>query len=123
MGGAIAQTLALTRPDLLQGIALVATGARLKAPPRLLTLLREDYPKACAGLAAMTYGPRADSALPRQAKEELLAMRPEVVLGDFLACDRFDLRGRLQEIDLPALVLVGTPRPLDPTELRRLFGL
>ena len=41
MGGAIAQTVALARPERLAGLVLVATGARLRVMARLLELLRE----------------------------------------------------------------------------------
>ena len=36
MGGAITQTLALTHPDVIKGIVLVGTGARLKVLPFIL---------------------------------------------------------------------------------------
>ena len=116
MGGAIAQTLALARPDLLRGLILAASGALLKVLPALLDTLRTDYAKACADIVSMAYGPAALPALLRQAKEELLALAPQVTLGDFLACDQFDLRGRLDEIDLPSLVVVGTRDQLTPPQ-------
>jgi pimeloyl-ACP methyl ester carboxylesterase len=44
----------------------------------------------------------------------LLSCRPEVLYGDFLACNRFDLREEVDRIDLPTLVICGEEDELTP---------
>ena len=116
MGGAIAQTLAVNRPELISGLVLAATGARLKVSPALMENFRNDYEKACADLVSMAYSSAANPALLRQAKEELLATPLEVVLADFGACDRFDLRESLSLISQPTLLVVGTHDRMTPVK-------
>jgi pimeloyl-ACP methyl ester carboxylesterase len=55
---------------------------------------------------------------PRQLKELsrqiMMAIRPAVLLGDFLACDQFDITDRLHEIQIPALIVCGTEDKMTP---------
>jgi pimeloyl-ACP methyl ester carboxylesterase len=44
----------------------------------------------------------------------MLAVGPGVLRGDFLACDRFDVMGRLGEVRLPTLVICGEEDQLTP---------
>jgi pimeloyl-ACP methyl ester carboxylesterase len=41
---------------------------------------------------------------------------PEILYGDFLACDRFDLMKEVEKIDLPTLVLCGDEDKLTPVK-------
>jgi pimeloyl-ACP methyl ester carboxylesterase len=45
-----------------------------------------------------------------------------VTLGDFRACDRFDVMARLGEIRLPALVVVGEDDRLTPPRYAELLA-
>jgi pimeloyl-ACP methyl ester carboxylesterase len=45
-----------------------------------------------------------------------------VTLGDYLACDRFDVRDRLAEIRVPTLVVVGTDDRLTPLRYSRFLA-
>jgi pimeloyl-ACP methyl ester carboxylesterase len=46
--------------------------------------------------------------------KQLLGCGPEVLYGDFLACNRFDLREEVERIDLPTLVICGREDELTP---------
>jgi pimeloyl-ACP methyl ester carboxylesterase len=94
MGGAVAQTLALLRPERLAGLVLIATGARLRVVARLVELLRHA---------------------PREGP-------PLVTLGDYLACDRFDVRERLAAIRTPTLVVAGAEDRLTPLRYARFLA-
>src|SRR4030043_964362 len=43
MGGAIVQTLALTHPEVIKGISLVGTGAKLKVLPLILNGIKTNF--------------------------------------------------------------------------------
>ena len=45
---------------------------------------------------------------------ELLKVKPKVVHGDFLACDRFDRMNEVQTISCSAMVVCGTVDQLTP---------
>ncbi len=44
----------------------------------------------------------------------MLGCRPEVLVGDFLACDRLDLSKEVERIDLPTLIICGGEDELTP---------
>jgi len=44
----------------------------------------------------------------------MLQCRPEVLYGDFLACDQFDIVKEIEEINLPTLILCGDEDQLTP---------
>ena len=45
---------------------------------------------------------------------EMRSVPPPVLLGDFVACDRFDVRDRLPSIAIPTLVVVGDQDVMTP---------
>lgn len=114
MGGAIAQSIALTRPDRLEGLVLVGTGARLRVLPRVIELFRQGSPEAAPLVASLSYSPGTPPGRVVQAEQALRDTPPLVTLGDFLACDRFDVMAGLGAVRLPTLVVVGRDDRLTP---------
>lgn len=114
MGGAIALDLALRYGDRLGGLVLVGTGARLRVMPSLLEGLRGEFESTVDLLCRYAYGPSASEEMVRLGREEMVAVGPEVLWGDFLACDHFDVMGRLGEVHLPTLVICGEEDQLTP---------
>lgn len=114
MGGAIALEAALTYPEMLSGLALIATGARLRVHPDLLRELSEGrFP---ASFREMMVGDPDDVALLRRIPEP---SAPAVRHRDFLACDAFDVLGRLSEISLPTLAITGSRDRYTPDKYGR----
>lgn len=114
LGGAIALGLALERPELIGGIVLWGTGARLRVLPKILQGLAEDFLPTVAFLAQMAFADATDPARKEQGRWEMAQSVPQVLLGDYSACDRFDVMARLAEIDLPCLVVCGEGDKLTP---------
>lgn len=114
MGGAIAQSFALTHPHRLEGLVLAGTGARLRVLPAILDGLRQDVASTVDQIIRTAYAPGAPPELAEQGMADFLAHPPDVLHGDFVACDRFDVVGRLGEIALPTLVLCGSEDRLTP---------
>ena len=114
MGGAIALTIGLRRPAWLCGLVLVGTGAKLRVAPAFLEGLEKDHPSACREIIAWSVGPDCPAAIRERALADYAACDPRVVLEDFRACDRFDVRERLGEIAVPALVLCGSADRMTP---------
>jgi pimeloyl-ACP methyl ester carboxylesterase len=114
MGGAVALCYALSWPEDLAGIVLIATGARLRVAPEILDGLAADYPAAVDAIIARSLAPGADSRLARRLREAMLAVPPDVTLGDFQACDAFDVRDRLGEVRVPSLVVAGREDRMTP---------
>lgn len=119
MGGAIALDLALRYGAQIGGLVLVGTGARLRVMPSLLEGLREEFESTVDLLCRYLYGRLASEKMVRLGREEMLAIGPEVLLGDYLACDRFDVIDRLGEVRLPTLVICGEEDQLTPLKYSR----
>lgn len=119
MGGAITQWMALHAPERLLGLGLVGTGARLRVLPAILKGLETDFDETVNLIVDYAFSPEADETLKNSGREEWLANRSDVLRGDFLACDRFDVMDRLDEINLPAAIVVGTQDQLTPVKYAR----
>ena len=116
MGGGIALWLALHYPELVRGLILVSTGARL---PVNLSLIEElatqvGFPTAVDKIANWSFSSRVEPAVVENVKKHMLRTRPSVMVGDFRACDRFDLSDQLNEVRVPTLVLVGNEDKMTP---------
>ncbi len=122
MGGAVAQTLALERPERLAGLVLVATGARLRVFARILELLRDHPPEGRALVRGISYAPSTPPARVAAADRVLRETAPLVTLGDFLACDRFDVMARVGAIRAPTLVVAGLDDQLTPPKYARFLA-
>jgi len=116
MGGAIALDVALRFPERVAGLGLVATGARLRVVPAILDCLRQDPEEAIRIIVEWSYGAEAPPELVRLGRRQMAAGDPNVLYGDLMACDAFDLRDRLSEIQAPAAVVCGTEDRMTPAK-------
>lgn len=121
MGGAIAMTLALDF-DCVAGLVLVGTGARLRVAPAILDGIRNDFAKSVELVTRFAWSPEAPSRLTELGRQALLETGPDVLLGDFTACDRFDVMERLGEIQVPTLVISGSVDHLTPIKYARFLA-
>lgn len=114
MGGAIAQQLLLDHAPRFRAGIIVSSGARLRVLPSLFDLIDSNMPGYVEMVDRMGFSPRTAAAVKRPFLEASLEARPEVAHGDFKACDRFDVIGRLSEISVPVLVVSAEDDQLTP---------
>lgn len=114
MGGAICQWLSLRHPEMLQGLVLVSTGARLRVAPQIFQALEGDYEKAVDFMLNFSFGPQASQGLREEVKRLRLQVPREVVIGDFQACDQFEVMDRIKELNLPTFIICGTEDKMTP---------
>ena len=119
MGGAIALTLALHFPNRVAGLVLMATGARLRVAPAILDGMHSDFEGSVELITRFAWSPETKPALTELGRQALLETGPDVLLGDFSACNRFDVMERLGEIEAPTLVIAGTADQLAPPKYAR----
>ena len=117
LGGAIALQLALDHPHLLKGLILLGTGAKLGVYPAILKGLQIDF-EAGVGLVVgqMCFAKGANPQTVESVVSECLQCEPTVGYADLVACNNFDVRDRLGEIDVPTLVVVGEEDQLTPVK-------
>jgi len=116
MGGAIAQEVALRFPEKLAGLGLVATGARLKVAPAILDGIQTSFNATVAQIAGFVYSPNVTPEMRAEYLIHLQQSDPVLLHGDFAACDVFDRRGQLVQVQLPTLIICGTADKMTPAK-------
>jgi pimeloyl-ACP methyl ester carboxylesterase len=116
MGGAIALALALDFAELVTGLVLMATGARLRVAPTILRGIRDEFGGTTELITRLAWSSQAPPQLTKLGHQALIETGPDVLSGDFTACDRFDVTERLGEIETPTLLIAGSADQLTPVK-------
>ncbi len=117
MGGAVVQELAVNAPaEEIKGLILIGTGAKLGVTPAILEMLAKNPEDFFQSIDIAAFDPETPSRLRQPVIASIRHCDPAVILGDFRACDRFDIRERLQDIHLPTLILCGKRDKLTPVK-------
>lgn len=114
MGGAIAMLFALTYPELLEGLVLVATGAKLRVFPEILQGLLRDKEGTVRKIAELAFSRKTDASVIESGFNEMMKCRKEVIHRDFSSCEQFNVMDRARRITVPTLILCGGDDLLTP---------
>jgi pimeloyl-ACP methyl ester carboxylesterase len=105
-------------------VVLVASAARLDVPEELLRLLRDELPAGDeshvetmpAALGDLAFSAATHRDLRARWQAVVMQAPRKVVLDDFALCRGLDLRGQLDKLQVPTLVLGGADDLLVSTE-------
>lgn len=114
MGGAIAQTIGRTKPEWLAGLVLLGTAALMPVSPAILGQIETDYTAVVDFLVRYQWSRDVPDSLRTLSRQRLAQNNTAVVAGDFHACNEFDARPFLAQINVPTLVLGGTKDKMTP---------
>jgi 3-oxoadipate enol-lactonase len=115
LGGAVVIRLLITEGYRPEGVVFAGTGAKLGVHERIRSLLTDDYEGLIEFLhedSRLLY--RGEADLIERSADAMRAAGQAVTRRDYLSCHTFDARDRLDEIDLPALAVVGEHDNLTP---------
>ena len=114
MGGGIALTIALTEPSVPRALVLAGSGARLRMRPEQLeeARLRADSTPPGVRIARVipldqVLSPNASAETQEWLRQRFGQATAQATYGDFLATHHTDLLERVQEVQLPVLVIGG----------------
>lgn len=116
LGGAITLYLLLEKKGRYASGIVVNSGAKLRVMPMIFEAIEKDYSAYLAAAPAFSISEKTDPSLIAPLMEAMAACPPAVTLGDFRACDAFDVMERLGEITVPVLVLTASEDRLTPVK-------
>jgi pimeloyl-ACP methyl ester carboxylesterase len=114
MGGAVAQELLITKPELFKVAMLMHTGARLKVFPFIFESIKKDYSQYLDLVVDFSVSQKSDKTTVKERMKDVAVTKADVALKDFTACDQFDVMARLNEISAKVLVVVGAEDNITP---------
>lgn len=112
MGAIIILQTALDYPEMVDGVVLIGAGARMPVNPQMLEQLAKGT--FDTGFLKIAYGAEAPLELVKSELEKMAQVPQQQLFIDFNACNNFDVSGRLGEISVPVLVLVGDKDKMTP---------
>jgi len=116
MGGAIALEIGTNPPEAVKGIVLIGAGAKLGVLPAIFEMLEKNPDDFFRTMEKAAFGSNTSSAVRERILNVMRKSPPSVIAKDFRACDRFDIRNRLQDIRFPALICCGEEDQLTPVK-------
>jgi pimeloyl-ACP methyl ester carboxylesterase len=114
LGGAVAQQILLDFPQHAKAGILIGTGCSLKVAPFIFEKIENDYHGFVELLSKLCASKKTDRERVQPFRQDLADCKSEVAHGDFCACDGFDIKSRLSEIDVPVLVVTAEEDKLTP---------
>jgi len=114
LGAAIVLESALRYGDMLSGIVTVGGGARMPVNPLVLDSMRDDPSMIINSIPAFAVSKKNRQRLKGFLIEGLERADKEVVYGNFLACDRFDISEEVEQIRVPTLLICGEDDKMMP---------
>ncbi|MBB3086416.1 3-oxoadipate enol-lactonase [Geodermatophilus sabuli] len=129
IGGAIGQQLALTVPERLEKLAIIASAAQFADPPSWTARAQQVREQGTETLVGSRTGTWFTAAWAEQHPDEalrLLQMLRDTPDEGYAACCEaigdFDVRDRLGQITMPTLVVAGAEDPATPPDMVRLIA-
>jgi len=129
IGGAIGQELALTVPDRLDRLAVIASAAQFADPPSWSVRAQQVREQGTGFLVPSRTGTWFSASWSEQHPEEadrLLQMLRATPAEGYAACCEaiggFDVRDRLGKVSAPTLTVAGTEDPATTVEMVQLIA-
>ncbi len=116
MGSAIALTLALNYPKKVKGLGLLGGGAKMRVASSILDTAGNPntFESAVDSINTNCFSESTPQNIIQLSKQNMLKIRPPVLLGDFLACNEFDVAGQLKKVNPPTLIICGAEDKMTP---------
>lgn len=116
LGGIVALRCAVSWPERVSGLILVASSAQMDVPEELWRSLQQELPPGDdsevqtmpPSLAALAFSPATHPDVRARWQAVVMQARRQVVLGDFALCRQLNLLSQLDSVRTPTLVIGGS---------------
>jgi pimeloyl-ACP methyl ester carboxylesterase len=119
MGAAISLTLGVEHNQRLVGIALIGGSSRLVVSDAILDGLQNAFEPTVDNIVKYSWYKNTGAFFKQKGRQRMLDAGSAVVYDDFLACSRFNLSQRLEEVDVPVLVVASDHDRMVPLDKSR----
>ena len=116
LGGAIAQQLLMDFPQHYLAGILIGTGVQMKVGPIIFEAIENDFSEFVGMLGKLAASKKTNPEKIRFFQDELSKSNPQVVGGDFRACNHFDAGEKLASIEVPVLIITSEDDILTPAK-------
>ena len=117
LGAAICLTFAIRYGDAAAAVVPVGGGLKMPVNPLILEGLRQDPGAVIALAAKFSVAKPNRERLSGTLAESLSRVDPEIIHGDFSACDGLDVTEAVAGIRIPALIICGADDKMTPPSL------
>ena len=114
IGGAIVMQLLLDYAERFRAGILIGTGAKLKVLPVIFEAIEKDYKGFVEMLVKLSASEKTVPETIQSFRDDLIKCTPPVAYGDFEACNKFNVMGRLGEINVPVIIISAEEDKLTP---------
>jgi pimeloyl-ACP methyl ester carboxylesterase len=114
MGGAICLQILLDYPQQAGAGILINSGATMKVGQTIFDRIENDYDGFVEFIGSLAAFPDTDPNVLRLFKADLHHTQTGITMGDFHACNNFDIRDRLALIGVPVLIVTADDDKLTP---------
>ena len=123
MGSAIALAIAAKYPRKVRGLGLLGSGSKMRVASLILETVGSPntFESAVELINESCFSADAPQNLKDLSKRQMLDVRPPVLLGDFLACNEFDVTSQLKKIRVPTLIICGVEDRMMPVKYSELL--
>lgn len=107
MGASIALSAALNKYSWLAGVALIGGASKMFVTDAILDGLIENFEPTIENIVKYSWYKNTGAFFKQKARQRMIEAGSKVVHDDFYACSQFDVSDRLDEVDVPSLVIAS----------------
>jgi len=122
IGGAIVLQLLIDAPENYKAGIVANAGAKLKVMPLIFEMIEKDYAGFVNSMYTFGVSQKTDPSRLKPLADSMAACPLQVTVGDFTACNDFDVIDQLNKIKSPVLVMTASDDQLTPIKYGRFLA-
>ncbi len=107
MGVGVVLSAALQSSERISSLCLIAGAARMSVTPDLLEGLKNQTENTVAAIARSCWHKSTPEHFVKTTRQRMMSAGGNVLLDDFTACSKLDLRAKLSALQVPTLILAA----------------